>query len=192
MELVVVHAARLLLVVLIAAVVALAAFVIVRKPWGAGHQGEWFYFAVAVLLVLGWAVGQFLAFGRRLTRQGSFVAHHPIITASDGASHQTWEFRMGSEQARQEAATSGKVVEFKDIQVPFASVLGDVAPNEETLQRLAAETARGATLDGACRTVQPDFARWGWLQRQAYLMLVSGLLEQRQQVQTAGEADRDF
>jgi hypothetical protein len=65
-ERVVVTCYRLLLALIIVAVIAVVGCVIVWRPWGDGSQGEWFYFSVAVLLVLGWAVGQFVASGRRL------------------------------------------------------------------------------------------------------------------------------
>ena len=64
-ESVVLTAYRLLLRVVIAAVGAVVVLVVIRRPWGAGTQGEWFYFSVAVLLVLGWAVSQLLALDRR-------------------------------------------------------------------------------------------------------------------------------
>ena len=59
---------RILLGIIIVAVIAVAGFVIVRPPWD-GLQGEWFYFSIAVLMVLGWAVGHFVAAGHRLRKR---------------------------------------------------------------------------------------------------------------------------
>jgi hypothetical protein len=56
---------RLMLLVIIAVVIAVVGFVIVRRPWGDGNQGEWLYFSIGVLMVLGWAVGQFVMLSRR-------------------------------------------------------------------------------------------------------------------------------
>jgi hypothetical protein len=68
-ESVLVSVYRLMLGLVVAAVIAVVALVIIWRPWGAGNQGEWFYFAVAVLMVLGWAVGQFIKLDRRRRRR---------------------------------------------------------------------------------------------------------------------------
>lgn len=63
----VVRVGRLLLLLLIGGVLALTAYLVMNPPW-AGHQGEWFYYGIAVVLVLGWAVSWYVALGRRLDR----------------------------------------------------------------------------------------------------------------------------
>jgi hypothetical protein len=65
MERTVVAFYRVLLTLIILVIVLAAVMVLIWRPWGAGHQGEWFYFSIAVLLALGWAVGQFIQLGRR-------------------------------------------------------------------------------------------------------------------------------
>jgi len=60
---------RLLLLVIIAAVLAVAVYAVIHRTFGSGNQGEWFYFAVAVVAVLGWAFGTFLKLGRRQRRR---------------------------------------------------------------------------------------------------------------------------
>lgn len=89
---VVVRVYRLVLGLVIAAVVAVVGVVVVQKPWGAGNQGEWFYFGIGVLLVLGWASGQFISLGRRhATPTFPFRFRS---SKQDGV--QTWELRLGS------------------------------------------------------------------------------------------------
>lgn len=87
---------RGLLWLVVAAVLAVAAYGAVYRPWGEGHQGEGFYFSVAVLLVLGWAVGQFVWLGRRRTRRqaGQHVPWTVRSNSEDGVF--TWKFQIGS------------------------------------------------------------------------------------------------
>jgi len=104
-EHIVVAVYRLLLLLVIAAVVAVVVLVILRRPWGAGNQGEWFYFSVVVLLVLGWAVGQLVALDRqRRTRSlGTSLGSRTVRAA------RTWTFRSGSsaKEARRQYPGSG-------------------------------------------------------------------------------------
>ena len=83
---------RLLLVLLIIGVLAGTVFVIVRKPWGAGNQGEWFYFTIAVIVVLGWAGGQFIALGRRLRKR----PQQADLDTENRAGIHTWKFQFGT------------------------------------------------------------------------------------------------
>jgi hypothetical protein len=83
---------RLLLFVIIAAVFAVIGLVIVHRPWGAGNQGEWFYFSVAVLFVLAWAVGQLVATDRRRRKRSVPLA----MESRPQAAMRTWTFRFGS------------------------------------------------------------------------------------------------
>ncbi|MEX2142519.1 MAG: hypothetical protein WD894_24915 [Pirellulales bacterium] len=83
---------RVFLGLIVAAILAVVVLVIVWQPWGAGDQGEWFYFGIAVLLALGWVVGQFAMLNRRQRHRHSGVTLDP----SAGARDLTWTFRFGS------------------------------------------------------------------------------------------------
>jgi peptidoglycan biosynthesis protein MviN/MurJ (putative lipid II flippase) len=73
---------RLLLGLVIAAVVIVVVLVVIHRPWGDGNQGEWFYFSIAVIFVLGWAIGQLFMLDRRQRKR------RPPVTW-------TWQFRCG-------------------------------------------------------------------------------------------------
>ena len=183
-ERIVVLAGQLLMLVIIAAVLVFTGWVIVRRPWGAGNQGEWFYFTVAVLLVLGWAVGQFLSLGRRLNRHDQFFAFDSS-NQSDQQGAPTWRLQLssGSEAASESTAGRGEGLAFsfsRSFELPLASLLREMMPDEEALCRLEAETAGGATIEEACRAVQPAFDGWSGMQQRAYRLLVTRLMEERQ------------
>jgi hypothetical protein len=97
-ERVVIACYRAMLLVVLAAVVAVVALVIRFRPWGDGHQGEWFYFSVAVLMVLGWAIGQWIALNHR-QRQRSARPHVTLESCSEDGL-QTWTFRFGQAPAK--------------------------------------------------------------------------------------------
>ena len=180
---VLVRTGRLFMLLIIAAVLAFAAFVFVRKPWGAGHQGEGFYFAAGVLLVLGWAVNQFLALGRRQSRHNLGTVFHSS-THDDG---HTWELRLGTTaDANQSETPAGEGFRFsfsKSFEIPLATVAREMLPDEDSLRRLESELADGATLERACRSVQPAFEQWSSLQQRAYTGFVARLLEERRAAQ---------
>jgi len=77
---------RIFLALILAAILAVVVLVIVWRPWGAGNQGEWFYFGIAVLLALAWVVGQFAKLNRRQRYRNSGVTLNS-----------TWTFRFGSD-----------------------------------------------------------------------------------------------
>jgi hypothetical protein len=164
---------RGLLVLIMAAIIAAAGFVAILAPWGEGHQGEWFYFSIAVLLGLGWAVGQFIKLGRRHRKHQA-----PMELRSSGSgTPRVWEFRFGSEADA--AADTAKASFSRSFGVPLASLSADVLPDESALDRLEAELAKGVELDDACRRVHPEYARWGRLQQKAYRMYVTARLADR-------------
>jgi hypothetical protein len=178
-ERVLVTAGRMFLGLLIAAIIAGAAFIIVKRPWGAGNQGEWFYFGVAVLLVLGWCIGQYTSLGARRCRdhRGSPVTLRS--EAVDGG--QQWTFQFGSPAAVSDPFNErdSRQVRFShSFQVPLATLAKEVLPDERALSLLRDELARGASLDEACRSVQPDYEAWSGLQRRAYQLCVNTMLAQ--------------
>lgn len=164
---------RGLLVLIIAAIIAAASFVAISAPWGEGHQGEWFYFSIAVLLGLGWAVGQFIKLGRR-HRQ-----HHALVEfrSSGSGKARTWEFRFGSDAVT--AADTANASFSRSFGFPLASLSADVLPDESALDRLEAELAKGVDLHDACRMVQPDYGNWSSLQQKACRMYVTARLADR-------------
>ncbi|MEX2120441.1 MAG: hypothetical protein WD847_12670 [Pirellulales bacterium] len=171
---------RLLLGVIVAAVVAVVAFVIIRRPWGDGNQGEWFYFSIAVLLVLGWAVGQFVMLGRRQRREPPLASLRS--STEDGV--RRWEFRFGrgAGESHQEPIASDDDVQFgfsKSFEVPLASLPAGMLPDEEALACLEREFQRGVPIDDACGLVQPAFADWNEREREAYRLYVTKLLDER-------------
>jgi hypothetical protein len=180
-EQVLVSVGRLFIGLLIAAILAGAVFVFVKRPWGAGNQGEWFYFGVAVLLALGWCVGQFTSLGaRRRRRDGDgsmFVLNSEVVEGG-----QRWTFQFGSPAANSEPTPEGGndgLLNFSQgFQVPLATLARDVLPDEHSLARLREELALGTSLDQACRSVQPAYGTWNGLQRRAFQLCVTSLLEQ--------------
>jgi hypothetical protein len=186
-ERVVVTFYRLLLGVIVAAVVAVVAFVIIRRPWGDGNQGEWFYFSIAVLLVLGWAIGQFVMLGRRQRRERPLASLHS--STEDGV--RRWEFRFGRAVGESHENAGGGDGEFrfglsKSFEVPLASLPAGMLPDEEALACLERELQRGVAIDEACTLVQPAFADWNEREREAYRLYVTKLLDERRLSGAAG------
>lgn len=198
---------RLFLGLIIAAVVAVMGFVYISKPFGPGNQGEYVYFTIGSLLVLSWAGGQFIALDRRLKRR-SMLANLPT-NSSNGVTTWNFRFGGSPvESATSSPMTHGlnpfttspqtapdptqfspsppatrDVMQFsatQECQIPFATLPGNVIPNDETLRRLEMELARGTPIDLACELVQPAFRSWSSMQRWAYTHLVESLLKQRQ------------
>ncbi|MEX2560241.1 MAG: hypothetical protein WD403_10025, partial [Pirellulales bacterium] len=171
---------RLLLGAIVAAVVAVVVFVTIRRPWGNGNQGEWFYFSIAVLLVLGWAVGQFVMLGRRQRRERPLASLHS--STEDGV--RRWEFRFGRAAGESHENAGGADGEFrfgfsKSFEVPLASLPAGMLPDEESLACLERELQRGIEIEEACTLVQPAFADWNEREREAYRLYVTKLLDER-------------
>jgi len=143
---------RIFLGFVIAAVVAVVGVVVVQRPWGAGNQGEWFYFGIVVLLVLGWACGQFIALGRRKT-----AAKFPIrFLSSKQDGSQSWELQLGSRPVDRdessEPSAGSSLIEFsQSFDIPLAAVMHEMLPDEETIRAVEAEVDRGALLEEACQ-----------------------------------------
>ncbi len=182
-ERVLVRAYQGLMLLIIVAVVVVAGLVIAYKPWGAGHQGEWFYFGGAVLLALGWACSQLWAADKRLQREFPTVTLASSEEPVEGGLQRTWRLQIGGNPASDASASTDQGLQFnfsKKIEFPTGTTPADLVPNEESLNILERELARGSSLEEACRLVQPAFEQWTTWQRKAYATLVNGLLEQRQ------------
>ncbi len=175
---------RLLLGLVLAAILAVVVLVIVRRPWGDGNQGEWFYFTVAVLLALGWVGGQYAMLRRRQYRAranspATFRAN--ASTNPDGA--RVWEFRIGQPVAATDESpnTDDPSTRFefsRSFEIPLASLPAAVRPTSESLACFQAELNRGVPIDNACRLIEPAYAGWNALQQSAYRHLVTSLLDQ--------------
>ena len=179
-ERVVVTFYQLLLGLIIAAVVVVVVLVITWKPWGAGNQGEWFYFSIVVLLVLGWAVGQLVSLGRRQRQQGQPMTFH----SSTAGGARTWEFWYGrpAEEEHQNPGAGHDDIQCelsRSFVVPSASLPAAVLPGEEVLKRLDTELKGGVPIDKACKFVQPAFDDWSEVERNAYRLYVTSQLNHR-------------
>ncbi len=169
---------RMLLALIVIAVLAIAGYVAVQKPFGAGNQGEYFYFGIAVLVALGWAVGQF-AFLQRRSSSRTWPAVALGSSAQDGA--YTWHLPLGGPTSKaNENAGGGLQFGFsRDFTVPLASLPAGMVPDEAALAFLKRELERGVSLEEASTVVQPQFAEWSGVQRKAYCLLVNSLLDQQ-------------
>jgi hypothetical protein len=168
---------RQLMLLVMASVLAGSAWVLTGRRLGPGNQGEYFYFCVAALFVLGWAVDSFVKAGRRLHRRSM-----PKVTVETEAvkGGRAWQFRLGSLDDEHAKANPVRAEFSRNFSIPLASITSDFLPNEETLACLEAELARGIDLDAACRTIQPAYEDWGMFQRRAYHTYVKNVLAERQ------------
>ena len=168
---------RVLLALIVVAILVVAGYVAVQKPFGAGNQGEYFYFGMAVLLALGWAVGQFAFLERRRRRTWPAVTLGSSV--QDGA--YTWQLQLGGPTLKaNENAGDGLQFGFsRDFIVPLTSLPAGIVPDEAALALLKREIERGVPLEEASTLVQPKFAEWSGLQRKAYCLLVNSLLNQQ-------------
>lgn len=168
---------RMLLALIVIAVLVVAGYVAVQKPFGAGNQGEYFYFGIAVLVALGWAVGQFAFLERRSSRTWPAVTLDS--SAQDGA--YTWQLQLGGPTPKaNENAGGGLQFGFsRDFTVPLTSLPAGIVPDEAALAFLKREIERGVSLEEASTVIQPQFAEWSGLQRKAYCLLVKSLLDQQ-------------
>jgi hypothetical protein len=168
---------RMLLALIVTAVLVVAGYVAVQKPFGAGNQGEYFYFGIAVLVALGWAVGQFAFLERRSSR--TWPAVTVDSSAQDGA--YTWQLQLGGPTSKaNENAGGGLQFGFsRDFTFPLTSLPAGIVPDEAALAFLKREIERGVSLEEASTVIQPQFAEWSGLQRKAYCLLVNSLLDQQ-------------
>lgn len=169
---------RMFLVVAALAIIGVAGFVIVRRPWGDGNQGEWFYFTIAVLLASGWVGGQFFQLRRR---QRAWELPISIRARREGDGH-AWELRIGSsaDSGVEDPGRAGamQVSVSRGLEIPLGSLARDVLPDARALKRVEAELSAGADLDEACRAVEPQYADWNAMARWAYRKYVTSALEQ--------------
>jgi len=107
---------RVLLALIVVVILVIAGYVAAQRPFGAGNQGEYFYFGMAVLVALGWAVGQFAYLERSRCRT------RPAVTlgssAQDGT--YTWQIQLGGPTSKaNENAGGGLQFEFsRDFMIP--------------------------------------------------------------------------
>jgi len=181
---VVVACYRILLALIAAGVVVVVTLVIKWRPWGDGNQGEWFYFSLAVLFVLGWVVGQFIVLDRRQRRhdESSPADELPecrVNTSHDDDGAQTWKLQFGSRPASGNESAASDVSQWtfsRNFQVPLTSTPLANLPSHESLACLGAELKRGIHIDEACQRVEPAFVNWNEPQRQAYRQYVTSKL----------------
>lgn len=177
--------ARLFLGILIIAILAGAAAAVVFRPWGNGAQGEWFYFSVAFVLALGWAVGQFVALGHRLHHRGPPVS----LTANHQEDCWSWELRPGVSERSPcegaEAVDGSPAVLSHKFEVHLTSAARELLPNEDELAQIEAELASGMDLDDLCRSVRPDYMDWNVFKRWGYRLGVKNLLQERRRLEAA-------
>jgi hypothetical protein len=167
---------RLLLGLIIVGVFVVVAAVIVCRPWGAGNQGEWFYFSIGVLMVLGWAIGQFIALGRRQRDRW------PAVTLSSSISNdgQAWHLQFGENAPGAQANPDNFQIELaRNLVLPLGSVPAATLPNEEVLRRVEMELNRGVPIEEACQFVEPAYRHWSALQQKAYRLYVTTVMDQR-------------
>lgn len=169
---------RLLMALIIAAIVAAAVAVVLTRPWGAGHQGEWFYFSCIVLLALGWAVKEFVKASRRYD---DLKLPLSIRSSNDGGA-KTWELRWGPAvvKAGHEGVALPFGIQLKGLwrgAIPPAERPHDMLPDENALHLIKEEMGRGAKLDEAILAIQPAFAEWSALEQRAYLQCIASLLD---------------
>lgn len=188
-ERVIVFCYRMMLVLIILAVVGFTAFVIVRQPFGAGNQGEWFYFGVAVLFVLGWAMGQLFISGQRQPLPNAVLSLFSN-QSTDGA--RTWQLQFGSlptgaEQTNPPADSTLTLIS-QCLEIPLASVTREMLPDDAAIASIEYELERGTSLEDACRYVQPHYDEWNSLQQHALTLYVSRVLEQRARNKSSTQA----
>jgi len=174
---------KFILGLLFIAIVAGTVAVIVMKPWGAGNQGEWFYFTIAVVMALGWVLTKFA--GVRHRQRELKIPIHVTSTGGDGA--HTWEFRWGgsAESGKGGEGPSGIHLKFSSLLPgPVVELTNDKLPLDSALQAIEAEVARGAELDNAIALVDPKFSDRPPLEQHAYRMYVTHRLNERQDAAT--------
>lgn len=188
-ERVVVTFYRLLLVLIILTVVGFTAFVIVRQPFGAGNQGEWFYFGVAVLMVLGWAMGQLFSTGQRQAMPNAVLSFFSN-RLPDGA--HTWQLQLGapptSDDHLNPPPDGSRAIISEGLEIPLATVARELLPDDTAIATIENELDRGTSLEDACRYVQPHYDEWSSLQQRAFTLCVTRVLEQRARDNQSAEA----
>jgi hypothetical protein len=169
------------------------------RPW-AGSQGEWFYFAVFVVLVLSW-IGSKLRFVRTSARDrwpgaGSDVGG-PVIhsrTTRTGAGR-VFELRIGDGPGKEDRGTDalgagapdaaqGDLASFtlsRSFQgrTPLPSGLAGHTPDDAGLAAAEQARAAGRDWDDICTRLTPAYQRWNGMERRLYRKYIEALLEAR-------------
>lgn len=167
---------RSLMAIIICAILGIAAWVFVKRPIGAGNQGEYFYFGVAALFGIGCALNQFVLAGRRQRRCSILRINTKPIEGGNA-----WEFHLGPTGHETSASEMTRFDWTGSLSTPLASLPTEVLPNEQSLDCLQSELARGVDLDMACRMIQPKYENWGPLKRRAFQLYVKSVLAERSQ-----------
>lgn len=194
---------RTLLWLALLGVMALVVAAIVTREPGGNTQGEYYYFGVAILIVLGWIIGQLAKLRSRERRAnarrrngGDGLAGLTVRYSRDSAAVpleggagfvRSREFRFGSGpdvdpdlEGEAAGAAGGKSFTFsRSFEVPLASLPPDAMPDDTTLDVIAAAIERGETLEHLCAAVQPAYRDWSTLARKAYRFLIEAKLEER-------------
>jgi hypothetical protein len=168
---VVVSAYRAFLGLVGIAIVAGTIWVIVNKPWGAGNQGEWFYFSVAVLVAMGWVLGEFIRVGYRRRSHASLLSSR----TSDDGHPLSWELRFGasSTPAGPRASNEHRFEFSRTCGSPAVSLSRDMLPDDDAIEWLQGAVSDGMELNDAIRVVQPAFDEWNSLEQDAYRLYVT-------------------
>jgi hypothetical protein len=171
-----------LLWTLLVVVLAGAAFIVVRWAGpGTGSQGEWFYFGIGVLLLVGWLAGQ-LARVRARARERSRPPGPPLLSLRRGEEGgvRSWELRFGSGPTAGEDQEERKGFVFsRTFAGPARMLPPEAVLDEAALERIRAELAAGKDLDQACDAVQIAYRAWDPVARAAYRQYAGMLLDQR-------------
>lgn len=117
------------------------------KPWGAGHQGEWYYFAVAVMLALGCLGARYVAVRRRYRA----IGRASQITANGRNFAQGWDVRWHGGEPE---STDNNAVEMRfrfSWSPPSLVTEGpeEGSPRDADYGGVEAERLRGVALDDA-------------------------------------------
>ena len=194
----VVGVSRVLLWVALLAVLALVVAAIVTRQPDGNTQGQYYYFGVAMLIVLGWVIAQLArlrsrerrAHARRgFERQGppGLTARYsrdsgPLPLEGGAGFVRSREFRFGGgPDLDSEAASAGgeRFTFGRGFEVPLASLPADVVPDHATPDLIAAAIERGEGLEQLCEAGQPAYRGWSMLERKAYRFLIEAKLEER-------------
>lgn len=204
----VVGVSRGLLWIALLGVLALVAAVIVTRKRGGTTQGEYFYFGVAIAVVLGWITTQFARLRSRVRPTGASrnlegagptgqIARHvrdsgPVPLEGDTGFEWSREFRLDmgpGENTDVPQTPGGMPFTFSHgFEFPLASLPADVVPDDATLDVIAAALERGERLEHLCAAVQPAYNEWDAMARQAYRFLIEAILEDRRRRGGAAEA----
>jgi hypothetical protein len=198
----------LLWVLLLGLITLVVGAIVTREP-GGNTQGEYYYFGLAALLAAGWILNQFgklRARERRTRERRTPQGGGPVVprirrphdsgpvpleggggfVRSKGLTFE-WGARAVAGADGGEgldppvpASTGEKRLTFgHGFEVPLASLPSDAAPDDATLDVIAAALERGETLEHLCEAAQPAYRGWSMWERRAYRFLIEAKLQER-------------